>query len=61
MNYVADSWLDLIYEEDDLFYSIREAFMRNGHAFGSKVASSSARFVRKVLEYFIHEERSRGM
>ncbi|KAL3919243.1 MAG: hypothetical protein SGILL_003852, partial [Bacillariaceae sp.] len=61
MNYVADSWLDLIYEEDDLFYSIKESFLKNGHAFGSKVASSSARFVRKVLEYFIHEERSRGM
>jgi hypothetical protein len=61
MNYVADSWLDLIYEEDDLFYSIKESLWKNGHAFGSKMASSSARFVRKVMEYFIHEERSGGM
>jgi curved DNA-binding protein CbpA len=60
MNHVADTWLDLIYEEDDIFYSIKESIWKNGHAFGSKMASSSARFVRKVMEYFVQEERSRG-
>jgi curved DNA-binding protein CbpA len=60
MNHVADTWLDLIYEEDDLLYSIKESFLKNGHALGNKMASSSARFVRKVMEYFIQEERTAG-
>lgn len=60
MNHVADTWLDLIYEEDDIFYSLKESLWKNSHAFGSKMASSSARFVRKVMEYFIQEERKSG-
>jgi hypothetical protein len=57
MNHFADTWLDLIYEEDDIFYSIKESLWRNGHAFGSKMASSSARLVRRVLEYFIQDQK----
>lgn len=57
MNDVTDSWLDLIYEEDDLFYSMKESLWKNGHAFGSKMTSSSARFVRKVLEHFSDKQQ----
>jgi curved DNA-binding protein CbpA len=60
MNHVADTWLDLIYEEDDVLYCIKESILKNGHALGSKMASSSARFIRKVMEYFIQEERTAG-
>ncbi|KAG7358920.1 DnaJ domain containing protein [Nitzschia inconspicua] len=60
MNHVADTWLDLIYEEDDIFYSIKESIWKNSHAFGSKMASSSARFVRKVMENFIQEDSRSG-
>lgn len=53
MNHVADAWLDLIYEEDDIFYDLKESILKNTNAFGSKMVGSSARFVRKVLERFI--------
>ena len=48
INAFADAWLDLIYEEDDIFYFLKENIWRN--TLGSKLAGSSARWVRKVLE-----------
>lgn len=53
VNHFADAWLDLIYEEDDLFFFFKESIRKNTH-FGSKLAGSSARFVRKVLEGLKH-------
>lgn len=50
INRFADAWLDLIYEEDDLFYFFKESIWRK--TLGSKVAGSSARWVRKLLEGF---------
>jgi len=49
VNHFADAWLDLIYEEDDFFFFFKESIRKNTH-FGSKLAGSSARWVRKVLE-----------
>mmetsp|Transcript_22721 Transcript_22721/g.53817 ORF Transcript_22721/g.53817 Transcript_22721/m.53817 type:complete len:876 (+) Transcript_22721:371-2998(+) len=54
-NHATDAWLDLIYEEDDFLLGFKESVWKNGSAFGSRMASSSARFVRRVMEFF--EER----
>jgi len=48
INAFTDAWLDLIYEEDDIFYFLKENVWRN--TLGSKVAGSSARWIRKVLD-----------
>ena len=53
VNHFADAWLDLIYEEDDLFFFFKESIRKNSNL-GSKLAGSSARFVRKVLENLKH-------
>jgi len=50
MNHLADAWLDLIYEEDDIFYVWKESIWKNTNAFGSKMAALQARWVRKLLE-----------
>lgn len=57
-NRATDSWLDMIYEEDDFLYSMKEALWKNGQAIGSKMANSSARFVRMVLQYFVDRNQS---
>jgi curved DNA-binding protein CbpA len=49
INRWADAWLDLIYEEDDLFYFFKESIWKNSVGL-SKMAGSSAKWVRKVLE-----------
>jgi len=49
---LADAWLDLIYEEDDIFYGWKESIWKNTNAFGSKMAAINARWVRKLLERF---------
>jgi hypothetical protein len=51
-NNAADAWLDLIYEEDDFLLAFKESIWKNGSAVGSRMASSSARFVRRVMEFF---------
>jgi curved DNA-binding protein CbpA len=51
-NHATDAWLDLIYEEDDILLGLKESIWKNGHAFGSRMASSSARFVRRFIEFF---------
>ncbi len=48
INHFADAWLDLIYEEDDIFFFFKESIRKK--TFGSKLAGKSARFVRKILE-----------
>jgi curved DNA-binding protein CbpA len=48
VNLAADAWLDLIYEENDIFYAVKESIWKN--TLCSKMAGSSARFVRKILE-----------
>eukprot|EP00536_Pseudo-nitzschia_multiseries_P010972 jgi/Psemu1/307799/fgenesh1_kg.354_\ len=50
INRLADAWLDLIYEEDDIFYTWKESLWKNTNAFGSKMAALQARWVRKLLE-----------
>jgi curved DNA-binding protein CbpA len=51
INLFADAWLDLIYEEDDIFYFVKESIWKNTLCSKySKVAGSSARWVRKILE-----------
>jgi len=49
-NLAADAWLDLIYEENDIFYAIKESIWKN--TLRSKMAGASARWVRKILEVF---------
>jgi curved DNA-binding protein CbpA len=53
MNHYSNIWLDLIFEEDDTLWELKESVLRNGHAAGSKMIGSSARFVRKIIEYFM--------
>ena len=53
MNHYSNIWLDLIFEEDDILWELKESVLRNGHAVGSKMIGSSARFVRQIIEFFM--------
>ena len=54
INHFADAWLDLIYEEDDIFYFFKEGIRKKNSKYFGKLASSSARWVRKVMEGIKH-------
>jgi len=56
LNQYADSWLDLILEEDDLLRSLKESVLKNGRgsiSAGTKAIASSAKFVRKLIQLLI--------
>ena len=58
LNNVVDDWLDLIYEPDDFLYDLKSSLWKNGNAFGSKISSASAKFIRKIIGYLLMAAKS---